>query len=276
MLEANRAVAGWLREQSVPFPYRVHEPPVPEDVDELNELLGAWGLRVEYEEVVEPRDVQRLLDRLEDHRLGRVLSRQVLRALRQARYSTVNAGHFGLAFPIYCHFTSPIRRYPDLLVHRQVGRLLDGEAEAARADGAAIEAASLHSSQAEREAMEAERAMLDLRKAEFMLQHLLEPEPATVVSVIGAGLFVELDAYPVEGLLRAEDLRDDRYQIIEAERALKGIRTRRRIRLGDRLVVEATNVSLQRRQIDFALVRWLKTEPPPAAERRKARARRRS
>ena len=275
MLEANRAVAGWLRDQGVPFPYRVHEPPVPEDVDELNQLLGAWGLRVEYEDVVEPRDVQRLLDRLEDHRLGRVLSRQVLRALRQARYSTVNAGHFGLAFPIYCHFTSPIRRYPDLLVHRQIGRLLDGDAEAARADGPAIEAASAHSSQAEREAMEAERAMLDLRKAEFMLQHLLEPEAGTVVSVIGAGVFVELDAYPLEGLLRVEDLRDDRYQFIEAERALKGLRTRRRIRLGDRLVVEATNVSLQRRQIDFALVRWLKTEPPPAA-RGKPKTRQRS
>ncbi|MBX3026854.1 ribonuclease R [bacterium] len=257
MLEANRAVAGWLRDQGIPFPYRIHEPPAPDDVDELNELLAPFGLRIAYDEVVEPADVQQLLDRLAGHRLGRVLSRQVLRALRQARYSTANAGHFGLAFPVYCHFTSPIRRYPDLLVHRQIGRLLDGRVEEARAAAAALEAASAASSQAEREAMEAERAMLDLRKAEFMLGHLLEPEPATVVSVIGAGLFVELDAYPVEGLVRADAIPGDRWTFIDSERALKGLRTGQRFRLGDRVEVEATNVSLQRRQVDFALLRRL-------------------
>jgi ribonuclease R len=257
MLEANRAVAAWLREQGLPFPYRIHEPPAPDDIDELNQLLAPFGARVAYDDVVEPGDVQRLLDHLEGHRLGRVLSRQILRALRQARYSTVNAGHFGLAFPVYCHFTSPIRRYPDLLVHRQIGRLLDGRLEEARAAAAALEAASAHSSQAEREAMEAERAMLDLRKAEFMLAHLLEPEPATVVSVIGAGLFVELDAYPVEGLVRADSIPGDHWTFIETERALKGVRTRQRFRLGDRVEVEAINVSLQRRQVDFALLRRL-------------------
>ena len=273
MLEANRAVAAWLRDEGIPFPYRVHEPPAPDDIDDLNELLGPFGLHVAYDGVVRPGDVQRLLDELDGHRLGRVLSRQVLRALRQARYSTANAGHFGLAFPVYCHFTSPIRRYPDLLVHRQIGRLLDGQAEAARAAAEAIESASAHSSQTEREAMEAERAMLDLRKADFMLGHLLEPEPATVVSVIGAGLFVELDAYPIEGLVRADELTDDRYYYVEAERALKGMRTGQRFRLGDRVVVEATNVSLQRRQIDFALVRRLSSTgagDPPATRRRGA------
>ena len=169
-----------------------------------------------------------------------VLSRQVLRALRQARYSTENAGHFGLAFPIYCHFTSPIRRYPDLLVHRQLGHVFDGEDAAAQAAAERLEAACLHSSQAERSAMEAERAMLDLKKCEFMLGHLLEPELATVVSVTKAGLFVELDAYPIEGLVRADGIPGDRWYFIEAERALKGMRTRQRYRLGDRMVVEAT------------------------------------
>lgn len=269
MLEANRAVAAWLHDQDIPIPYRVHEPPAPEDIDELNELLGAFGLRVEYRGgAVQPADVQRLLDRLEGHRLGRVLSRQVLRTLRQAQYSTRNVGHFGLAFPIYCHFTSPIRRYPDLLVHRQIGRLFDGAAEEARSEAEAIEAASVQSSQAERDAMEAERAMLDLRKADFMLGHLLEPEPGTVVSVISAGLFVELDAYPVEGLLRADDLPDDRYYYVETERALRGMRKAQRYRLGDRVVVEATNVSLLRREIDFGFVRRIATEP--SAERRAA------
>ncbi len=108
-----------------------------------------------------------------------------------------------------------------------------------------------------------------------MLAHLLEPEPGTVVSVISAGLFIELDAYPVEGLLRADDLHDDRYVYLEAERALKGARTRQRYRLGDRVVVEATNVSLQRRQIDFGLVRRIAYDGPAesAAEPRRPRPR---
>jgi ribonuclease R len=257
MLEANRAVAEHLRDRDIPLPYRIHEPPEPEDIDELNELLGPFGVTVEYDGRVEPRDVQRALQRLQPHALARVLSRQVLRALRQARYSTENAGHFGLAFPIYCHFTSPIRRYPDLLVHRQLGRLFDGDAEHARAAAAALETASEQSSRAERDAMEAERAMVDLKKCEFMLDHLLEPEPASVVSITAAGLFVELDAYPIEGLVRIDDLPGDRWVFLEDERALKGLRTRRRYRLGDRVVVEATNVSMRRREIDFGMIEGL-------------------
>ena len=257
MLEANRAVATFLREQRLPFPYRIHEPPDPDDIDDLNQFLQAFGFAVRYDGQATPRDVQHLLDALQGHRLARVLSRQVLRSLKQAQYTTTNVGHFGLAFPIYCHFTSPIRRYPDLLVHRQLGRCFDTQAELARADAEAIEAASVQSSQCEREAMEAERAMLDLKKAEFMLNHLLEPQAGTIVAVVSFGFFVELDAFPIEGLVRADDLTDDRYYLIEAERALKGMRTRQRFRLGDRVVVEATNVSLRRREIDFALLKRL-------------------
>jgi ribonuclease R len=279
MLEANRAVAAWLRDAGVPLPYRVHESPATDDVDELNELLGGFGLRVAYDGIVRPADVQRLLDQLQDHRLGRVLSRQVLRALRQAQYSTVNAGHFGLAFPIYCHFTSPIRRYPDLLVHRQLGRLFDDRVDEARQLGEEMESASVASSQAEREAMEAERSMLDLKKAEFMLGHLLEPEPGSIVSITSFGFFVELDAYPIEGLVRLETLSDDRYVYIEEERALRGLRRGQRFRLGDRVCIEATNVSLRRRQIDFALLERLapaQEEAVPAVQKRKPKAARKS
>ena len=267
MLEANRAVAEHLRAHELPLPYRIHEPPDPADVDDLNEFLGSFGLRVDYDERVEPRDVQRLLADLDGHRLSRVLSRQVLRSLKQAQYSTLNVGHFGLAFPIYCHFTSPIRRYPDLLVHRQLGRLFDGDLENARAAGEAIEAASVASSQTERAAMEAERAMLDLKKAEFMLGHLLEPGPGTIVSATSFGFFVELDAYPVEGLVRLDALTDDRYVFIEEERALRGLRRGQRFRLGDRLLVEATDVSLRRREIDFALIQRVGAPERHGAER---------
>lgn len=253
MLVANQAVARKLREVEIPLAYRIHEPPESDDIDELNAFLGPFGLRVEYRGPIEPRDVQRLLDRLADHPLARVLSRQVLRSLTQAQYSTRNAGHFGLAFPVYCHFTSPIRRYPDLLVHRQLGRWLDGESEVARAAADAIEVACVSSSQTERTAMAAERAMADLKKAEFMRDHLREPGPGTIVSVTPFGFYVELDAYPVEGLVRLDAL-DDSYEFVESERALYGARRRQRFRLGDRVEVEAIDVSLRRRTIDFALV----------------------
>jgi ribonuclease R len=257
MLEANRAVAQLLRDRDLPLPYRIHEPPHPNDVEELNELLQPFGLAVSHEDEVKPKDVQRLLDRLQGHPLARVLSRQVLRALRQARYSTDNAGHFGLAFPIYCHFTSPIRRYPDLLVHRQLGRLFDGDVETARREAEHLATASLRSSQGERAAIEAERAMLDLKKAEFMQDHLLEPKPAMVVSVTAAGLFVELDDAPIEGLVRAERLDDGPWVFIESERALKGLRSRQRFRLGDRVEVEAIDVSLLRGRVEFTVLRRL-------------------
>lgn len=262
MLEANRAVAAHLREHDVPLPYRIHEPPEALDVDELNDYLQAFGLRIEYRDRVRPQDVQRLLDQLAGHRLSRVLTRLTLRALKQAQYSVFNHGHFGLAFPIYCHFTSPIRRYPDLLVHRQLASLLDGEIEAAQARAEALEQASIAASQAEREAMAAERAMLDLKKVEFMLGHLMEPEAGTVVGILKLGMFVELDAYPIEGLVRTDSLQDDRYEYIEEERALKGMRTRRRFRLGDRVLVEAIDASLKRREIDFVLLERLAGAEP--------------
>jgi len=256
MLEANQAVARFLEERGVPFPYRIHEPPKPDDVDSLNEFLGPFGLHVAYDDVVAPRDLQPVLSAVSGHALGRVLSRQILRALMQARYSTDNAGHFGLAFTTYCHFTSPIRRYPDLLVHRQLGLVLDGAGAQAAGQGAAMESLSVSSSLREREAVAAERAMLDLKRCEFMLEHLLEPEPAMIVSVAPFGFFVELEAYPIEGLVRAEDLPvqvtyDDATQVLLARRSGE------RFRLGDRVLVEATEVSLARRQITFGYLERL-------------------
>jgi ribonuclease R len=285
MLEANQAVARFLEERGVPFPYRIHEPPDPDDVDALNEFLGPFGLHVAFDAVVAPRDLQPVLSAVSGHALGRVLSRQVLRALMQARYSTENAGHFGLAFSTYCHFTSPIRRYPDLLVHRQLGHVLDGDAAGAAGQGAArvregaeargaerkqeIESLSVSSSLREREAVAAERAMLDLKRCEFMLEHLLEPEPAMIVSVAPFGFFVELEAYPVEGLVRAEELPvqvtyDDAAQVLLARRSGE------RFRLGDRVLVEATEVSLARRQITFRYLDRLAPGVAPAAAARDA------
>ncbi len=271
MLEANCAVATFLREADVAFPYRIHEPPDPASIDELNEFLVRFGLKMTVEDPVLPQHVQEILTRLRGHRLERVLSRRMLRSLTRAQYSATNSGHFGLAFSIYCHFTSPIRRYPDLLVHRQLGRVFAGESASDLAEFEEMEAAAVASSQAERNAMDAERAMMDLKRAEFMLGHLGEAETGTVTSVASFGFFVELDAYPVEGMVRVQDIEDDYYELMESGGAFQGVNTHRIIAVGDRVVVEARNVSLQRRQIDFELIEHVEDEST-AGSRSRGRA----
>jgi len=252
MLEANCAVAEFLEQHRVPQPYRIHESPDQDSVDQLNQLLAPLGLRVHYSGEIKPRDVQRALQDVAEHRLSRVLSRQVLRSLKQARYATKNEGHFGLAFSSYCHFTSPIRRYPDLQVHRQIGRVLDGEIKAAQDCAEELERLCGENSDAERRSMDAERAMVDLKKAELMLDHLLEEEAATVVGVEKFGIFVELDSCPVEGLIALDDL-PGRFRFDERLKILTSIRGGKRFRLGDRLLVEAVDASLERRRVRFVL-----------------------
>lgn len=257
MLEANKAVAGELGSRKIPCSYRIHEPPDPDDVEELNTTLEPYGLGIDYDVPVRPGNYQALLAGLKGHRLARPLSRLVLRSLKQAQYSTSNHGHFGLGFSDYCHFTSPIRRYPDLMVHRQLGRILDSKFDQALETGEEIAANSLHSSQREREAMGAERSMVDLKKAEFMLEHLLEEEEGTIVSVTAFGFFVELDAYPLEGLVHIDSLGEEDLFFDDTQRVLAGTRSGLSFRLGDRVRVICTNVSLQRRQIDFELIERL-------------------
>lgn len=275
MLEANRAVAEFLTQREVPVAYRVHEPPHPDSIAELNQFLGPFGFFVPEEDVIRPKDVQRTLRQMENHRLARVLTRQVLRALTKAHYTIHNAGHFGLAFRTYCHFTSPIRRYPDLMVHRQLAAVL---AQAGRerdaGDQEAVAAECARSSQAERRAMEAERDMIDLKKAEFMKGHLGEHEAGTIVTVTELGFYVELDRYPIEGLVRLDSLHDDRYTLIEAERSLKGWHSHRRFRLGDRVVVECVDADTRRRTIDFVLIEHETTRDREARDRPDHRRRR--
>lgn len=277
MLEANRVVARELTERGIPTPYRVHEPPHPDSIDELNDFLGPFGVHVEYEETVRPSDLQRALREIDKHRLARVLTRQLLRSLTQAHYSIHNSGHFGLAFSLYCHFTSPIRRYPDLLVSRSLSEGSDKSDRSDksdksdwsdRSDRSDLSDDCLHCSQTEREAMAAERAMADLKKAEFMAGHLGEDEPGTIVSITDFGFFVELDRYPIEGLVRAADLDDDRYEFIERERSLRGIFRQRRVRLGDRVVVRCIEASTRRRTIELRLVQFLRDEASETPARR--------
>ncbi len=258
MLEANQAVAAELAAAEIPIPYRIHEPPEQNDIFELNRFLHSASVHIETRSDITPAMVATALHELQGHRLERVLTKQILRALKRARYATENVGHFGLSFSLYCHFTSPIRRYPDLLVHRQLVELLEGRAARARTVGTAIAAASDESSRREREAMEAERAMVDLKKAEFMLRHLNEPGKATVVSIASFGFFAEFDAYPTEGLVRIEDLPGE-WRFDDRSQVLSGVRSGRRLQLGDRVVVEATEVSLARRQVTLQVLEMAET-----------------
>lgn len=253
MLEANRAVADTLTEAKVPLPYRIHEAPDVSAIYELNRFLHTAGVHVDTRSDITPSSIATALEELRGHALERVLSRQVLRALKQARYDAENAGHFGLAFSLYCHFTSPIRRYPDLVVHRQLTDWIEGRAARARQASHEVAVAAEESSRREREAMEAERAMVDLKKAEFMQNRMHSPEKATVVSIASFGFFAELDAYPVEGLVRIEDLPGE-WRFDDRSQVLYGVRSGRRLELGDRVVVEAVEVSIARRQITLQVL----------------------
>ncbi|MEW6775477.1 MAG: ribonuclease R [Bdellovibrionota bacterium] len=272
MLAANQAVAGFLEDRDVPLPYRIHEPPDLAKIETLNHFLEPFGLSVRHGGEVKPADLQALLTDIRGHALSPILSRVVLRSLKQAQYSIHNRGHFGLAFTEYCHFTSPIRRYPDLLVHRQVGRVLDGRIEEARRQEENLDRLCLENSLSERTAMEAERAMADLKKAEFMLGHLMEEESGSIVGIAPFGFFVALDPYPVEGLVHTEHLGTGRWILDEKLQRLENENTGVTYGIGDRVLVECTNVSLKKRRIDFSLLKRLASALPPGTVKRTRRA----
>ncbi len=259
MLLANVTVAKHFASIGVPLVFRVHDAPDPAKLELFNEVLQPYGVHLKPSDLASPAGVGRVLQRFEGRPEARVVNALLLRAMRQAQYSVENIGHFGLAFPYYCHFTSPIRRYPDLLVHRAVHALLEGPralSRYAREAAASAPEAALKSSRAERVAMEAERAIVALKKVRFMRDKVGEVYAGHVTGVAKFGLFVELDEIFVEGLVRIDAIgKDDQYEFDERRHRIHGRRSGRAFRLGDPVSVEVTNVSLERRAIDFRLAR---------------------
>jgi ribonuclease R len=258
MIAANEAVARQLTEKDLPFLYRVHEGPDAEALEAVASFLLALGYRLPpRKDKIAPLEIQKLLESARGKAEERVLHRVLLRSMKQAVYQPENTGHFGLASTCYTHFTSPIRRYPDLIVHRMLDRSLRGEKlkPNEREDLLRqLQEAGKHTSERERHAMDAEREMVDLKKAQFMMNKIGEEFTGFITSLTNFGFFVELDDFFVEGLVKLSALVDDEYDYYEKEYIIKGRRHGRRFRLGDNLRVKVIRINAFRSEIDFELV----------------------
>ncbi len=255
MLAANETVARHLATQKWPCVYRVHEMPAEDKMEGLAHLLASFGVRLALPQdgKFRPKSVQQALARLKGTPEERLVNTVALRCMRQAVYQTDNVGHFGLAADYYCHFTSPIRRYPDLLVHRLLHQWLRDPAMTAdlrTAKTQSLEKLAEHSSLKEREAIDAERETVDLKKAEYMLGYVGEEFDGVISGVTSFGMFVEL-ANGVEGLVHISSLTDDYYEYDEQGFRLVGNHTGKIYRLGDPLRIEVLRVNMEDRSIDF-------------------------
>jgi ribonuclease R len=258
MIAANEAVARHLRDNDFPLLYRVHEGPDAEALEAVAPFLLSLGYRLPAKiEKIAPLDIQKLLEAARGKPEERVLNRVLLRSMKQAVYQPENIGHFGLASTCYTHFTSPIRRYPDLIVHRMLDGMLAGEKlrPNEREDMLRyLQEAGKHTSERERHAMDAEREMVDLKKAQFMMNKIGEEFAGFINSLANFGFFVELDDYFIEGLVKLSSLIDDDYDYYEKEYVIKGRRHGKKFRLGDNVRVKVARINAFRSEIDFELL----------------------
>jgi ribonuclease R len=253
MILTNESVARAVESRGAPFIYRVHEAPDPDRLERLREFIAGLGLKLARDADRTPRALQRLLATVEGRPEEPVVSTLVLRSMKQARYSAEQAGHFGLGSRAYSHFTSPIRRYPDLVAHRIVRLALLEKREVPEELAGQLGAMARHSSAKERQAMEAERESVELKKMEYLEGHLGDVFDGTISGVTSYGMFVLLDDVLAEGLVHVSQLEDDYYHFLEEQYALVGELKRRRFRLGDRVRVQAIKVNRELRELDLGL-----------------------
>jgi ribonuclease R len=254
MLLANEIVARDAEEKKLPILYRVHEPPPRDRLERIRDALRPFDYHLPKKDL-KPRDLQQILDRAEGRPEETLVSTIVLRSMSRARYDVLNLGHFGLAARWYSHFTSPIRRYPDLVTHRVVVKaLVEGQPVPEEWAGPALAMAAEQSSSREEAAEKAERDSIELKKVQFMERHLGEEFDGTISGVASFGFFVLLDDFFVDGLVHVSSLEDDYYVFHEKEYVLMGERRRRRFRLGDRVRVQVVRVDREERKIDFLLM----------------------
>ena len=255
MLVCNETIAEHMYWTNLPFVYRIHEEPDEEKLEKFKEFIYNLGYVVRWGQETHPRALQDILDKVKGKKEETVVSTLLLRSMMQAKYSPECVGHFGLAAKYYCHFTSPIRRYPDLQIHRIIKEQLNGKIDEKRAGklSGIVEVASKQSSEMERLAQEAEREVDDLKKAEYMQERIGEEFSAIISSVTSFGLFAELPN-TIEGLIHITALDDDYYVYDEAHLCLIGERTKKVYRLGDEVKVRCTRVDIDNREVYFDLI----------------------
>ena len=255
MLVCNETIAEHMFWTNLPFVYRIHEEPDEEKLEKFKEFVYNLGYIVRWSQEAHPRALQDILEKVKGKKEETVVSTLLLRSMMQAKYSPECVGHFGLAAKYYCHFTSPIRRYPDLQIHRIIKEQLNGKIDEKRAGRLTniVEIASKQSSEMERLAQEAEREVDDLKKAEYMQERIGEEFTAIISSVTSFGLFAELPN-TIEGLIHITALDDDYYIYDEAHLCLIGERTKKVYRLGDEIKVRCTRVDIDNREVYFDLI----------------------
>jgi len=257
MIAANEAVASFLARADAPFLRRVHEPPEEKKVEDFKEFVSHLGYRFSIKGKLLPKIFQRLLEQARGKPEEKSVNYLLLRSMKQARYSEKSLGHFALASNHYLHFTSPIRRYPDLVVHRILKEVLpSGEMKEKRRQQwqNVLPKIAEHSSLRERVAMEAEREIVERKKVQFMKDKVGQEFYGYISGILPFGFFVELEDYFIEGLVHLRRLPEDRYQFLEKKHMLIGERRGRVFRLGDRVRVRVDGADMVRRLIDFSLI----------------------
>lgn len=260
MLAANETVAEHTFRKKIPSLYRVHEIPDSEKIETLNRLLAHFSLHIaaNKNKNPQPKDFQKILEKVKNTPAEKVISNFALRTMQQARYSTENLGHFGLAAKFYTHFTSPIRRYPDLIVHRMLRASLENPQEISKLEKKLDEAAKI-SSERERRAIDIERESIDLKSVEYMKDFLGNNFDGIISSVTNFGFFVELEN-GVEGLVRATSLQDDFYNYVESEFALIGQHTGKSFHIGDEVLVRLIEANVKLHQLTFKILPGVSTK----------------
>ncbi|MCC9296387.1 ribonuclease R [Clostridium sp. WLY-B-L2] len=255
MLVCNETIAEHMFWTSIPFVYRIHEDPDEEKLMRFNEFVHNLGYAVKWGQEIHPKALQDIIEKVRGKKEETVVSTLLLRSMKQARYSPECVGHFGLAARYYCHFTSPIRRYPDLIIHRIIKEFINGKLNEIRIKKLAkeVEYASRQSSDTERLAQDAEREVDDLKKAEYMSKRIGEEYDGIVSSVTNFGMFVELPN-TVEGLIHISTLEDDYYLYDEKHLSLMGEKTRNIYKLGDEVKIRVLKVDMFAHEIYFELV----------------------
>ncbi|MDO4164807.1 MAG: ribonuclease R [Bacteroides sp.] len=258
MLLANRTVAeriGCVPRGKKPkvFPYRIHDLPDPEKLDNLAQFIARFGykLRTTGTKTDVSKSINHLLDDIQGRKEENLIETVSIRAMQKARYSTHNIGHYGLAFEYYTHFTSPIRRYPDMMVHRLLTKYLDEQGRSVSEKK--YEALCEHSSAMEQVAANAERASVKYKQVEFMTERLGQTYDGVISGVTEWGLYVELNENKCEGMIPIRDLDDDYYEFDEKNYCLRGRRRNRTYSLGDAITIRVARANLEKKQLDFAL-----------------------